>query len=161
MKFERAFVTMTGLGLAAVLAVAVSCKGTENETAPPAEASAGPAWKDMTREQRGAFMKQHVLPEMKAAFAAFDAEEFGEMNCATCHGAGAKDKTFTMPNPKLPHLPTDDAGWKALEAKEPAAVKFMRETVVPRMAALLREAPYDPATHEGFGCFECHTPRPK
>lgn len=156
-------VTAAVLGVAALLAA--SCKSEEPAKSEPAKAEApvvaGFGFDKMTHEERGRFMKETVLPRMKAAFSAFDAHEFGEMNCRTCHGPGAKDKTFKMPNPKLPKLPTDEAGWAALEKKEPEAMKFMKETVVPQMAALLGEKPYDPATHEGFGCFECHTARTK
>jgi hypothetical protein len=126
--------------------------------APAADAAAGGVvWKDMKREEREHYMKTVVVPTMKPLFAKWSPDEFGDIRCATCHGASAKDKTFKMPNPKLPRLPTDEAGWKALEAKEPEAVKFMREVVVPTMAQMLGEKPYDPATKEVFGCFECHT----
>jgi hypothetical protein len=37
-----------------------------------------------------------------------------------------------------------------------AAAKFMKETVVPTMAGLLRVEPYNPETGSGFGCFHCH-----
>ena len=142
------------------------------ETTPPAataapvtdapaakSAAAGLEWKDMSKEERGHYMKSVVLPTMKPHFAKWDAGEFGDIKCGTCHGAGAKDKTFKMPNPKLPRLPAagDEAGWKKLNAKEPEAMKFMGEVVVPQMAQMLGEKPYDMATKEGFGCFECHT----
>jgi hypothetical protein len=126
--------------------------------APSADAAAGGlVWKDMKRDEREHYMKTVVVPTMKPLFAKWSPDEHGDTRCATCHGASAKDKTFKMPNPKLPRLPTDEAGWKELEAKEPEAVKFMREVVVPTMAQMLGEKPYDPATKEGFGCFECHT----
>jgi len=130
--------------------------------APSKDAAAGGlVWKDMKHDEREHYMKSVVLPAMKPLFAKWSPDEFGDIRCATCHGASAKDKTFKMPNPKLPRLPTDEAGWKELEAKEPDAVKFMREVVVPTMAQMLGEKPYDPATKEGFGCFECHTAKKK
>jgi cytochrome c553 len=125
----------------------------------PAAADPGLLWKDMDHDQRVRFMKSVVLPRMRTAFAKFDAEQYSEMKCVACHGDGAKDKTYKMPNPKLPRLPTDEAGWKKLTEAEPEAVKFMSEVVVPTMAGLLGEKPYDPATHQGFGCFRCHTPK--
>jgi hypothetical protein len=39
-------------------------------------------------------------------------------------------------------------------------VKFMGERVVPEMAKLLHEEPYNPETHQGFGCFHCHVKAP-
>ena len=119
--------------------------------------TAAKSFDSLTHDERVDLMKHVVLPAMKTEFTAWEGEEFAAMNCATCHGAGAKDKTFEMPNPKLPKLPADAEGWKKLEAEEADAVKFMRETVVPKMAAMLGEQPYDPATGKGFGCFECHT----
>src|SRR5262249_6221839 len=96
-------------------------------TAPSAAAPAGPAvaWKDMNKEQRVDYMKRVVLPKMKDAFVAFDAKRYADMNCATCHGDGVKDGTFKMPNPKLPKLPADEAGFKKLSESKPEAMKFM------------------------------------
>jgi hypothetical protein len=128
-------------------------------TAEKSAAPAGLEWKDMKHDDRAAYMKSVVLPTMKPEFVKFDPEDFREMKCGTCHGASARDKTFKMPNPKLRRLPQpgDEAGWKALQAKEPEAVKFMHEVVVPKMAQMLGEPQYDPATQKGFGCFRCHT----
>src|SRR5436190_19288672 len=44
------------------------------------------AWKDMTKEQKGKFMKAAVLPKMKANFQAYDAETYKKFDCRTCHG---------------------------------------------------------------------------
>jgi len=117
------------------------------------------AWKDMTAEQRKLYMKSVVLPRMKAEFSSFDEKAFGNMNCATCHGAGTKDGSFKMPNPQLPKLPSDEAGFKALMEKKPDVTKFMGSRVLPEMAHLVGEAPFDTQTKRGFGCFECHTQR--
>jgi hypothetical protein len=127
-----------------------SCGGGEQRPAP------GTAWKDMTHDERHYYMKETVFPKMKGEFAAFDAKDFAGMKCVTCHGDGAKDHTFKMPNPKLPGLPATEDGFKQLQAKHPEIMKFMMEKVVPDMAVMLGEAPYNPATHQGFGCFRCH-----
>ena len=156
----------SGRTIAAVLssafacALVASCQGHEPAPAsePPREAAAASvSWEHMNKEERAAYMKSTVLPTMKAHFLKWEADEFGKMNCATCHGDGAKDKSFKMPNPKLPKLPSDPEGFAKLAADEPEAVEFMKGTVVPEMARMLGEKPFDPATHEGFGCFECHT----
>lgn len=60
--------------------------------------------------------------------------------------------TFAMPNPELPELGDFDA----LQTSKPQVVAFMVE-VETEMAALLDTEPYDPQTHEGFGCGACHT----
>lgn len=177
MPSQRAFLSLPGLSLFAATFVVAACHGTDPkpEASPVAAAEAaspeshaaadaaapaekpGPSFHDMDHDARAQFMKDAVMPKMRAAFTGWEPDEFRDMKCAACHGAGAKDKTFKMPNPKLPKLPSDPAGWAALAAEEPEAMKFMKEVVVPEMAKLLGEEPYDPATQKGFGCFECHT----
>ena len=84
-----------------------------------------------------------------------DAEEFGEMNCKTCHGPGAEDKSFEMPNPDI--MPLDFSKMDQLDEEHKKVADWMHEVVVPKMADLLGEQPYDPATQQGFGCLGCHT----
>lgn len=109
----------------------------------------------MSAPERMAFMKKVVLPEMSELFEAGGEEESG-FSCRSCHGSRAAQGDFTMPNPELPKLDPSD-GFADEKKANPAAVKFMMEQVVPKMAELLGEPVYDPKTHEGFGCFECHT----
>lgn len=109
----------------------------------------------MNREQKIEHMKKVVMPKLGAVFKEFNAKEFAEFNCATCHGAGAKSGKFTMPNPDLPKLNVDGMFKKHMD-KKPAVTKFMMEKVTPEMVATLGVAPYDPKTHQGFGCFGCH-----
>ena len=54
----------------------------------------------MNLDQRTEFMKREVLPKSKAIFVAFDEKKYKDMDCATCHGDGAADGSFEMPNPK-------------------------------------------------------------
>ena len=51
------------------------------------------------------FMKQSVFPKMKDEFTTYDAKRYADMNCKTCHGDGATDGSFTMPNAKGPPKP--------------------------------------------------------
>ena len=113
----------------------------------------GIPWKDKTHEQRKAYMKMTVKPTMKRLFTGFDAERFDDFGCTTCHGKSAMDGNFDMPNPELPKL-TD---FEKLKKEKPETMKFMKTTVVPTMARLLDQQPYDPKTKKGFGCMECHT----
>jgi hypothetical protein len=74
----------------------------------------------------------------------------------TCHGSGAKDGSFKMPNPELPKL-SPEGGFKKHLDKDPEITKFMMTKVLPNMAELLGTQPYDVKTHLGFGCFGCHS----
>jgi hypothetical protein len=130
--------------------------------APAASPAAGPAapagagWATMDRKQRLEHMGIHVLPAMKQAFRQHDATAFADFRCQTCHGDGfdQPDVDFRMPR-DLPPLAAADpvAGGMAYD---PETTRFMVETVVPTMARLLDEEPFDPATGKGFGCFRCH-----
>ena len=145
-----------------LLPALLACGGsTPPAEAPPSGDAAGAqtenvAWADMNREQRLKYMQTTVLPTMKGHFAKWEPHEFDAMNCASCHGDGAKDGSFKMPNPKLPKLPSDEAGFKKMTEEHPEAAKFMMTVVEPEMARLLGVPPYDPTTHKGFGCGGCH-----
>jgi hypothetical protein len=118
--------------------------------APPAPAA--PAFKDMNAAEKAEFMKTAVVPKMSELFKGWEPKEFKDgVNCVTCHGPGAKKGEFKMPNAKLPKISD------ALLKKHPDATKFMSEQVVPEMAKLLGQVPYDPTTKVGFGCMGCHT----
>lgn len=127
--------------------------GTDQEV--PSGPLAAGQWETLDDETRGAFMNKVVLPDMKAKFQAFDAEEFAEFDCKTCHGSGADAGKFEMPNPELPQLtmekiqnPDDD---------HKAITEFMMTQVKPGMATLLGVPEYSPETPDGFGCMHCHT----
>jgi hypothetical protein len=115
------------------------------------------AWKDMAPGQRKAFMKHTVLPTMRDEFQHFDATRFEKFNCKTCHGEGAEDGTFKMPNPKLYKLPGGPDGFSKMMQKDSVILKFMSRTVKPKMAAMLGEPEWTMQTKTGFGCGNCHT----
>lgn len=140
--------------LLALALLAAAC-GSKSKPTPTEPVGATSAWKDMNADQRHEYMEHTVMPQMKEAFVAFDAEEFGEMDCKTCHGPGAEDKSFEMPNPDL--MPLDFSKMDQLDEEHKKVADWMHEVVVPKMADLLGEQPYDPATQQGFGCLGCHT----
>jgi mono/diheme cytochrome c family protein len=160
--------------LSIVLAFAlVACGGSQPPAQSPEPATApatdpeqptvrvvGPpevAWADMTFEQRGDYMKEVVTPRMQELFAAHDAERFAKVNCMTCHGEGALEGKFDMPNPEIASLPGNPEGFQALMETDPAMMEFMATQVKPTMAELLDIPEYDFTTGEGeFGCMACH-----
>jgi hypothetical protein len=144
---------MKNLVCCLALCAAAACGG----KAKPVDAPAGAAvaWADMNGDQRHEFMEHTVLPHMKEKFVAYDAAEFGEMNCKTCHGGGVDDGSFEMPNPDI--LPLDFGHMDLLTPEQTKTADFMHTVVVPEMASLLGEEPYNLETQKGFGCLGCHT----
>jgi hypothetical protein len=124
--------------------------------APPEPPKPG-QWDSWTKDQKLAYMKTAVMPKMGAMFHEFDPKTFSEPRCGLCHGPGAKDLGFKMPNPTLPKLPSTPDGFKKVHDQKPEIFDFMAKHVEPTMASLLGEQPYDPTTQKGFGCFDCHT----
>ena len=126
----------------------------EGAAAAPAGAELPAAWSDdMSREMKISFMKKRVMPAMTALWKE-SPEPDEEVTCGTCHGAGAKEGKFDMPNAKL--YPLDPSDSFAAHKDEPEWLEFMGKKVVPTMANTLGVQPYDPATGQGFGCFSCH-----
>lgn len=141
-----------------VLALVAACGSSSSAPQKPA---APTAWKDMNLDQRQEYMKTVVLPKAKQIFVAFDAKKYADMNCETCHGDGAKDGSFDMPNPKIKALPATESAfmeWVSKDADAMRYTKMMSEELVPTMADLLGTKPFDPKTKTGkFSCPACHT----
>jgi hypothetical protein len=111
----------------------------------------------LTHDDKVKFMKQKVMPAMKAAFQKFDAKEYGNFTCKTCHGKDPQKSKYEMPTAELPKLDFDKI--KAGK-EEPKMVEFMSKVVKPEMAKLLG-APEMTETQKGFGCLNCHTMKKK
>jgi mono/diheme cytochrome c family protein len=167
---------------ASMISFTVACGGSQPAADSPAEAPAEPAaadpsdapagetpavsapstlapqkpWAELGKDERVAHMKNVVVPHMKALFQASpEAEEFKDFNCATCHGAGAKEGTFAMTNPALPKLDPKDS-FKVHMDKDPEMTNWMMQTVLPEMAKTLGTTPFDPNTNSGMQCGACH-----
>jgi len=115
------------------------------------------SWQDLeTLTEQREFMNWEVLPPMADAFQAFDADEFAEFDCETCHGDDMWQVEFEMPNGNT-ELPFDGFPFSESDDLEEAAFgEFMEDDVLPDMVELLDEEEYDPQTGTGFGCYECH-----
>ncbi|MCB9798021.1 MAG: hypothetical protein H6741_35535 [Alphaproteobacteria bacterium] len=112
------------------------------------------AWADQTAETQSAWMTACVLPPMRESFQAFDAEEFANFSCATCH-RGANTGDYHMPSQeRLDYGQSSE--W------EPGYFNgdgsgLMEQTFV-QMAEILGYEPYGPGNQQGFGCAGCHVP---
>jgi hypothetical protein len=129
-------------------------RGGTDQGVPSGPLAAG-QWETLDDETRAKFMKNVVLPDMKAKFQGFDAEEFAGFDCKTCHGSGVDNGKFEMPNPELPQLSMQEI--QAPDEDHKAITEFMMTQVKPGMATLLGLPEYSPETPDGFGCMHCHT----
>ena len=123
---------------------------------PPPKPTGAVAWSTWTHDQKLAYMKQTVMPAARELFAEWMPVRFAKMDCETCHGAGARDGTYKMPNPDLPKLVGGKGGFGEMIAKEHDTVKFMQATLAPKLADLLGYQRFDMASHTGFSCYQCH-----
>jgi cytochrome c553 len=142
---------LTSLVLA--LTMLGACGGSKQKVKAPS-GEGEPAWKDKTREQRMDFMGLEVFPKMRTLFAEHDPDDAAGFACQTCHGNDMEMVDFKMPN-SLFALSKTDTLEKARDY-DAKVTEFMAEKVLPEMAQLLDQEPYDPATQTGFGCFGCH-----
>jgi cytochrome c peroxidase len=159
------------------LAVGAACGGAQtspSSSVPSDGSKAASAWDSLTPAQKKDKMRTAVLPKMSVLFHDFDTQRYAKVTCATCHpclrsgqagyvqmecsschkpdGMPEKPK---MPSAGLPKLTSAD-GFKLHKDRAPKTVSFMMTKVVPQMASLIGEQPYDPETKKGFGCFNCH-----
>lgn len=118
------------------------------DDAPPSK------WTDMSHAEQMVYMQEVVTPHMAKLFQEFDAQEFAQFNCGTCHGPSAAQGNFEMPNAALPRL----GDFEVAKQEHPKGMAFMIEKVTPQMAELLHMPAFDPKTQKGFGCFGCHLP---
>jgi hypothetical protein len=146
-------IVIASLGLSA----ACGSKAPATETPKPADDTAtmvlpDVAFDKLDHKQQVAFMKQKVVPVMKPIFQNHDAKAFAEFNCTVCHGEGAKEGKFDMPNAKLPKL-----NFKDMSKFKQEDLEWMGKEVMPTMAKILNEPVYSKDNPTGFGCLECHT----
>ncbi len=148
-----------------MLAACGSKTTTTTTTATPAGGGSGDVAKaplpdvpfdSLDHDQRIQFMKEKVVPTMEPLFKNHDAKKFAEFGCVTCHGEGAKEGKFDMPNEKLPKL-----FGPSMSKLKKEDVEWMGKEIKPTMAKLLQQPEYSEENPKGFGCLECHTPESK
>jgi hypothetical protein len=141
----------------ALLSLAPRLRLAEGKTVGPPEV----AWKDMTYDQKRAYMKVKVQPAMKPVFQAFDAKKFKEFKCETCHGNDGAERKYKMPSNDIHPLPGTPEAFQAKLKAEPTWPKwteFMVQKVEPAMGKLLDVQLFDPKkpVEGAFGCANCH-----
>ena len=147
----------------ALVSLAVLCLSAARAADPTPASNPGVAkkvdWEHMSFDERKKLMKTSVFPELKKAFQVFDPKKYKTFTCATCHGEGATNGKFKMPNAALPKLPTpgDRVAMTALQQKKPEAFKFMETVVKPKVSELIGVPGWTPQNPKGVGCYTCHT----
>ena len=140
------------VSLLAASLLGVACGGVHGETGIP-EGQDKP-WAEMDHGERMAHMSTVVLPRMQPVFIGHDAERFADFSCATCHGTGAANGDFEIPNPNLPHL--DAAGlYKKHRKESPDITKLMWKEVEPTFAEALAQT-YGLGYDAQVKCSTCH-----
>ncbi len=132
-------------------AAVTQAAGDANATASAASGAA--AWGSMSHEQKMDYMQNTVMPEMRRMFQEFDGQRFANFSCRTCHGENPQAVNWHMPNGIAP---LDPSTIPAMFASQDRMHVFMTQRLWPRMTALLGKQPYNPETHQGFGCMGCH-----
>ena len=146
-----------------LIALVAACGGkpsTTTTTPTPPAGSAAEATKplpdvpfdQLDQDQRAQFMKEKVVPGMKAVFQNHDPKMYADFGCQTCHGKEAEKGHFDMPNPDLPKIgKTTD--WSKFKKED---IEWMKNDVKPTMAKILGQPEWSPENPKGFGCVECH-----
>jgi len=124
----------------------------------PPQPPPGPGvWATWSHAQKLAYMRSTVLPAEREIFARFEPVRFAKLDCDWCHGPGAAQGTYKMPNPELAKLVGGAEGFGELARVQPEVLKFMQSVVVPETAKLLGVPAFDMEKHVGFSCYQCHT----
>jgi hypothetical protein len=109
-------------------------------------------WQEMTQDERMEHMAAVVMPRTQAVFQGYDPKRFADFSCTTCHGGGAGNGSYEMPNPALPELDASNL-YKQHRKESPEMVKLMWKELEPAMGEAL-------AMTYGFGgavsCDSCH-----
>ena len=176
----REAVTAIGVMIMAFVAVVVGLHGRTPGISYPEDDAIYPRGQKKDRQEIVRFMERTVMPWARVALAPIVGSA-AHVTCTTCHGGHPESSDWVMPAvATLPRPAVREAGWEhyggamdsqmrnaiygygsASENVERAA--YMREVVMPGMAALLHRPSYDftrtyeyNREHFAFGCYHCH-----
>jgi cytochrome c553 len=146
-------------GAALLLSAASSCASSSPRDDAPAPAAAPFApqdgWSDLTYEERHAKMTFVVHPALARRFKQAGGEKTARLTCVSCHGERAEQVRYRMPAIEALR-PSRVAELYQPDAQLSPLLRFMRDEVTPTTARLMGVPSYDPATGQGFSCFNCH-----
>jgi hypothetical protein len=159
-------VVMDVARIAILVSCLCACSPTKPAAIPPNTQGPAPSalvavprfgeWANWSHEKKLEYMRATVEVTEKALFTRYDPLRYANFTCKTCHGSGALNGTFRMPNPELPKWPGGPDAFKKLLERDPRMLKFMQQVIVPVTARLIGVQEFDFATHSGFSCFQCH-----
>jgi hypothetical protein len=176
----REAVTAIAVMIVALAAVITGLHGRIPGISYPEDDAIYPRGQKKDRQEIIRFMERTVMPWARVALAPIVGSA-ARVTCVTCHGGQAESSDWRMPAvARLPRPAVREAGWEhyggvmdsqmrnaiygygsASENAAPAA--YMREVVMPGMAALLHRPAYDftrtyeyNREHFAFGCYHCH-----
>ncbi len=154
------------------LSGALACGGPSAETAEPSEPAEGgevaaeptehPSaiaalgltppevpWDQMSGADREMYMVGKVQPIMEEVFRTHDPERYPEIQCETCHGADMRELEFRMPSQRMYRIPREGTpAYQAMLDNFGPTVRFMKEEVTPKMAAIMGQP--------DLSCASCH-----
>ena len=166
--------------LVAIGAVAFGLHGSSIAVTYAPDDAIAPNGMKRSRAEIVQFMERDVMPWARGAIGRLKGGP-EKVSCETCHGVHAERRDWLMPSvAALPEPEVKDRGWERYstrmdaqmrnaiygyqaESEKSAKAAYMREVVVPGMAALLHREPYDfTKTYEfnrarnALGCYHCH-----
>lgn len=166
--------------LLAIVAVVIGLHGRPIVTRFSPDDAIRPNGIKRARAEIARFMEHDVMPWAREVLARIKGGP-DRVTCETCHGADAEARDWQMPAVAvLPEPDFRDRGWEiysagmdaqmrnaiygyATESEKSAKAAYMREVVMPGMAALLRRPAYDftrsyefNQSRDALGCYHCH-----
>lgn len=166
--------------LAAIFAVVIGLHGKTIAVTYPADDAIAPSGVKRSRPEIVSFMEHEVMPWARATLGRLKGGA-DRVSCLTCHGADADARGWAMPAvAALPQPDLKDRGWETYtstmdaqmrnaiygylaESDNQAKAAYMREIVMPGMAALLHRPAYDftrpyeeNRSRHALGCYHCH-----